>query len=150
MGLVLTGAQSIGSSNSHAAEDGSLLKPTDPKIISLGEQIYADNCAACHGVDLEGQDNWRQRNTDGSLRAPPHDKTGHTWHHTDDILFGLTKLGAAQLMGIEGFKTSMPIYEDTLSDSEIIAVLSFIKSRWPEEIRARHDQMNASHAKANK
>ncbi|TNE39067.1 MAG: cytochrome c, partial [Sphingomonadales bacterium] len=33
-------------------------------------------------------------------------------------------------------------YADTLSDAEIIAVLSYIKSTWPEEIRARHDDLN--------
>jgi mono/diheme cytochrome c family protein len=31
----------------------------------------------------------------------------------------------------------MPAYKDTLSDREIWAVLAYIKSRWPEEIRER-------------
>jgi mono/diheme cytochrome c family protein len=36
----------------------------------------------------------------------------------------------------------MPAFEDVLDDADIVAVLSFIKSTWPEEIRKRHDRMN--------
>jgi len=35
----------------------------------------------------------------------------------------------------EGVKSAMPGFQDILSDADIWAVLSFIKSRWPEEIR---------------
>ena len=36
----------------------------------------------------------------------------------------------------------MPAYEGTLSDEQIIAVLSYIKSTWPKEIREYHDHLN--------
>ena len=45
-----------------------------------GFNNYQEYCASCHGVNLEGQANWRSRNQDGTLPAPPHDETGHTWH----------------------------------------------------------------------
>ncbi len=77
--------------------------------------------------------NWHQRNTAGYLRAPPHDETGHTWHHNDKLLFELTKFGPKVTAG-EDYKTHMPAYEGVLSDNEIIAVLSYIKSTWPEEV----------------
>ena len=35
----------------------------------------------------------------------------------------------------------MPAFGQTLSDAEIWAVLAFIKSRWPEEIRARQAEI---------
>jgi len=35
----------------------------------------------------------------------------------------------------------MPVYEGILTDKEIIAVLSYIKSTWPEDIKAMHDEM---------
>jgi mono/diheme cytochrome c family protein len=38
----------------------------------------------------------------------------------------------------------MPVYRDQLSDEDIVAVLSWIKSRWPAGVRAKHDQINAS------
>ena len=49
-----------------------------------GFNNYQEYCASCHGVNLEGQANWRSRNQDGTLPAPPHDETGHTWHRVEN------------------------------------------------------------------
>ena len=112
--------------------------------VQLGSVLYDEQCASCHGRNLEGQPNWHKRDQDGYLPAPPHDETGHTWHHTDKDLFEMTKYGIQAFAG-EGYKTRMPIYKDILSDSEIIAVLSFIKSRWPAEvIQIHNEQVNSS------
>ena len=54
------------------------LNTTDNSVIVNGKKIYADNCASCHGVNLEGQKNWMSRLPDGLMPAPPHDETGHT------------------------------------------------------------------------
>lgn len=116
------------------------IDPDDRDKVALGARVYADSCAACHGANLEGQPNWRQRRSDGRLPAPPHDASGHTWHHPDAQLFALTKYGPAALAG-GGYQSDMPAYEGVLSDAEIWAVLSYIKSRWPQQIRARHDSM---------
>jgi len=123
-------------------EQVSLLKPGNAPIVARGEQIYTENCASCHGANLEGQPNWRVPGENGRLPAPPHDATGHTWHHTDEVLFGLTKYGAAKFAGLKNYETDMPVYEDVLSDEEIVAVLSYIKAQWPRDIRQRHDQLN--------
>ena len=117
------------------------LAPSDPHVIALGETIYGDHCAVCHGINLEGQPNWRQRNEDGRLPAPPHDASGHTWHHPDAQLFDMMKHGIAAIAGGD-YQTDMPIYEDVLSDDEVIAVLSYIKSTWPPEVQAQHDSLN--------
>ncbi|WP_320414783.1 cytochrome c [Palleronia sp. THAF1] len=109
--------------------------------MARGQEVYADNCAACHGANLEGQPNWRAPGADGRLPAPPHNATGHTWHHDGDTLFRLTKYGAGALIGDPDYESNMPIYEDVLTDDEIIAVLSYIKSTWPRDIRDRHDVM---------
>ena len=119
-----------------------LLTPDDDKVVALGQDIYANQCAACHGARLEGHPDWRIRGADGLLPAPPHDATGHTWHHDDATLFTLTKFGLAGLMENAPL-SGMPAYEGMLSDEEIIAVLSFIKSTWPDDIRAYHDALNA-------
>jgi len=106
--------------------------------LNEGKLLYANNCASCHGANLEGQENWRISNDDGILPAPPHDETGHTWHHDDDLLFSYTKLGGAELLkqkGMTGFASGMPGFKDILTDSEIVAVLDFIKSTWPIEIQ---------------
>lgn len=117
------------------------LRPGDSALVAAGKTVYATHCASCHGPALEGQPNWRVRTADGRLPAPPHDPSGHTWHHPDGQLFALTKYGPARLIG-DGYESDMPGYEGILSDREIVAVLSFIKSTWPPEIRERHDMIN--------
>ena len=119
-----------------------VLRPGDAALVSLGEDVYAAHCASCHGADLSGQENWQTRNANGRLPAPPHDETGHTWHHADEVLFQLTKYGPAALVGGD-YESDMPAYDEVLSDREIVAVLSYIKSRWPEDVQARHDEINA-------
>ncbi|MDA0655417.1 MAG: cytochrome c [Proteobacteria bacterium] len=117
------------------------LNYTDKVTVVSGRKLYIKHCASCHGTKLEGQTNWRTRKPDGRLPAPPHDVSGHTWHHPDQQLFTLTKFGPAKIVGGD-YQTDMPSYEKTLSDDEILAVLAFIKSTWPEHVRERHDQIN--------
>ena len=124
------------------------LHPDDPQVVRVGARIYAQQCAACHGVRGEGQPEWRERGPDGLLPAPPHDPSGHTWHHPDTQLFAITKFGLARLIDQPDYKTAMPIYDGVLSDDEIVAVLSWIKAQWPSDVRARHDQINESARKA--
>ena len=116
-------------------------KPDDADVVALGKTIYAEHCASCHGVKLEGEPNWRERKPSGRLPAPPHDETGHTWHHDDAALFHMTKFGPQYVAGAE-YESDMPSFDGVLSDKEIIAVLSYIKSTWPAEARATHDEIN--------
>ncbi|WP_297020120.1 cytochrome c [Thalassospira sp.] len=121
------------------------LRPDDLQLVAFGKKVYDANCASCHGAKLQGEANWRERGADGMLPAPPHDETGHTWHHPDAVLFALTKYGPAAMAGGD-YKSAMQGYDGVLSDEEIIASLSYIKSRWPREVVARHDQINQSAA----
>lgn len=107
----------------------------DPAQLALGEKVYAQHCAACHGANLEGQPDWRKRLPNGRLPAPPHDDSGHTWHHPDEVLFGITKHGLVPPYAPKGYESDMPAFAGTLSDAEIRAVLAFIESRWSAEVR---------------
>ena len=78
------------------------------------------------------------------LPAPPHDETGHTWHHDSTTLFGLTKYGVGEMIGDPDYVSNMPAYEGVLADDEIIAVLSYIKSTWPANVRATQDERDAA------
>jgi mono/diheme cytochrome c family protein len=118
------------------------LYPKDDSIVSTGKEIYLQYCASCHGEQLQGQSNWRQRDTAGYLPAPPHDESGHTWHHPDTYLFLMTKYGIEKIIGKE-YPNNMPAYEGKLTDKEIIAVLSYIKSTWPKELQTQHDLINS-------
>ena len=101
-----------------------------------GRALYDEHCAACHGAKLEGQPDWQRRRADGRLPAPPHDASGHTWHHADADLFVMTKHGITPFAP-PGYQSDMPAFAGTLSDDEIRAVLVYIKSTWPPEIQAR-------------
>ena len=115
--------------------------PTNAALTTQGKKLYADHCAECHGVKLEGQPNWTKRDSEGKLPAPPHDASGHTWHHSDELLFTLTKLGVGAIAG-PNYPTNMPTYSDVMSDQEIIAIIAFIKSTWPLEIQEAQSRTN--------
>lgn len=122
------------------------IDPDDARRVTLGRTVYAAQCASCHGAQLEGQPDWRTRLPGGRMPAPPHDASGHTWHHPDEVLFGIVKEGV-QKYAPPGYQSDMPAYAGVLSDEEIGAVLSYIKSTWPAEIRRRHDALGPrSHA----
>lgn len=109
------------------------IDPGDEALVALGESVYADHCAACHGPELEGAPNWREPLPGGGLPAPPHDMSGHTWHHADGQLFAIVKYGGAA-QSPEGFTSAMPGFETLLSDREIAAAVSYIQSHWPLEV----------------
>ena len=120
----------------------------DKIAVKIGKKIYQQNCASCHGISLEGQVGWQDQIIEGKRLAPPHDETGHTWHHPDEVLFNMTKYGLEALIGRD-YPNNMPIYEDILSDGELLAVLAYIKSTWSQRVIKIHDQINENHT-ANK
>ena len=107
--------------------------------IAKGHALYAVQCARCHGKNLEGQPNWQTPLPNGRLPAPPHDETGHTWHHTDKALAGITKLGLKPFAG-DNYESDMPAFGAILSDEEIEAILTYIKSTWPEREQTYQQQ----------
>ncbi|NRB05896.1 MAG: cytochrome c [Rhodobacteraceae bacterium] len=116
--------------------------------IEVGRALYQEQCAACHGANLEGQPNWRSPNEDGTLPAPPHDETGHTWHHDNQLLFDYTKLGgraALEARGVPDFNSGMPAFEGSLTDEEIWDILAYIRSTWPQREREVQASRNPQH-----
>lgn len=142
IGLAVYGGLMVAGQDDDAAAD-IRLNPGDATLVAEGREIYRDACASCHGASLEGQPNWQQRKADGRLPAPPHDPSGHTWHHPDQLLFLITKHGTEAMVQDPAYVSDMPGFGETLSDRDIVAVLSYIKSTWPPEIQARHDTINA-------
>ena len=112
----------------------------ESKQIAQGQALYAVRCASCHGKNLEGQPNWQTPLPNGRMPAPPHDKSGHTWHHADKALAGVTKLGLKPFAG-DSYESDMPAFGAILSDDEIDAILTYIKSTWPERERAYQEQI---------
>jgi mono/diheme cytochrome c family protein len=112
-----------------------------PADLALGRRVYEQHCAACHGAKLEGQPDWRTRLPNGRMPAPPHDDSGHTWHHPDHVLFGITKHGLVPPYAPAGYASDMPAFAGKLSDEEIRAVLAYIASSWSGEIRKLRAEM---------
>ena len=141
--LVAVGAVAgISALTTGASAPGQLLAYDDAAVIAFGQTVYAENCAACHGADLEGEPDWRTPDADGFLPAPPHDPTGHTWHHPDAQLMQIVTLGTAAVVG-QGYQSRMPGFGDVLSAAEIAATLAYIKSTWPRHIIETHNEINA-------
>ena len=109
--------------------------------MAAGEALYRTHCASCHGANLEGQPDWRTRLPTGRLPAPPHDPSGHTWHHPDAVLLQIVREGPAFYASL-GVQTDMPAFGTLLSEGDIAAVIAYIKSTWPAEIQARQAQTN--------
>ena len=138
---VLIAAMVGGCGDSGTPGDDRRADASDPAKVALGEAIYAQQCASCHGAKLEGQPDWRKRLANGRMPAPPHDESGHTWHHPDRVLFGITKNGLVPPYAPKDYVSDMPAFGDKLSDEDIWAVLAYIKSHWksPEVLGARAD-----------
>ena len=116
--------------------------PDNPRQVALGKSAYDRTCAYCHGTRLEGQPSWQEKLPNGRMPAPPHDASGHTWHHPDPVLFGITKYGLVPgKYAPPGYQSDMSAFGGVLSDEEIWAVLAYIKSSWPQDIRRAQREM---------
>jgi len=122
--------------------------PGDTQQVARGKAVYTQHCAACHGTKLEGQPNWREKLPTGRVPAPPHDASGHTWHHPDSVLFGITKHGLVPgKYAPPKYESDMPAFSGKLSDEEIWAVLAYLKSTWPDKIRAAQAEITRDGAR---
>ena len=91
---------------------------TDTSFDGEGLALYAANCQVCHG-DREGEG--------ATGGAPPHNGTGHTWHHPDAQLVDWVLNGK--------FPGAMPSFEARLTEEQIDTILSYIRSWWSTEQR---------------
>lgn len=120
----------------------------DNRDLANGQALYVAHCASCHGINLEGQPDWRTPDENGILPAPPHDETGHTWHHDDQLLFDYTKQGGAKALatrGVMGFTSGMPRFDETLTDEAIWDILAYIRSTWPARVQEIQKGRNTPH-----
>lgn len=86
---------------------------------------------------MEGAPDWRRPGPDGLYPAPPHDETGHTWHHGDGMLSDYVQRGGQAVLDDLGvsFTSGMPGFGDILGNDEIEAILAYIRSTWPAHIQ---------------
>ena len=107
----------------------------DSQRVDAGRRVYAAQCAACHGPRGEGQPDWDRPNAAGELPAPPHDRNGHTWKHSDAMLYRIVKSGWRDPFN-KTQRLTMPAFGQTLSPKEIHEVLEYLKTMWTPEQRS--------------
>ncbi len=112
--------------------------------LAAGQALYEANCAACHGINGEGEPNWKAPDANGIYPAPPHDGSGHTWHHADALLLQVIRDGS----GVPNSK--MPPYGAILSPAQTEEVLGYIKTFWAQDEREFQQQMTQQWEELNK
>lgn len=89
--------------------------------VNQGAVLFLDNCAACHGAQAQGAENWMQPDAAGVRGAPPLNGSGHAWHHSLDSLVQTITQG----------RGAMPASKGILTEEQIIATLAWTQSLWP-------------------
>jgi mono/diheme cytochrome c family protein len=128
-----------------AAASAHIADADDIPTVIHGRQLYVLRCATCHGRALQGQPLWQLIDENAGRRAPAQDETGHTWQHADEDIFHMIKYGrfAATPPQAHSF---MPAFSTMLGDDEILAVMAFIKARWPLGLRVSQALLNPGYA----
>lgn len=136
-------AAGCGGASSPSRQDAPLDRPAPTRLptpeepaAARGAALYAEHCASCHGVNGEGEPDWKVARPDGSLPAPPHDSSGHTWHHPDAELLRILAEGGTVYFP----ESTMPGFAEILSKEEREDVLAFLKTLWGPEERAEQQR----------
>lgn len=106
----------------------------DPEVVARGEQLYAASCVQCHGGPTGGQI---------SDIPPRHNAQGHTWHHADCLLTDIVLDGFPPRPGATGDEI-MPAFGDELTDADVDAILTYVKTWWTDEQRRSQAAVTAA------
>ena len=99
--------------------------------VALGKQVYNKSCVGCHLTEGKGNPNWKTPLPSGQFLPPPLNGEGHTWHHPRSFAINQVKYGTIDKGG------AMPAHSKILNDKEIIAVVAYVNSLWPDNIYNR-------------
>lgn len=122
---------------SATSQQVSVMRNQNTAQIQRGHQLFEQNCAACHGSNAQGAENWSKPGPDGRYPPPPLNGTGHAWHHPKRALISTIQHGTIRIGG------SMPAWQGKLSDQDIEDIIAWFQSLWPDELYAawhRRDQ----------
>lgn len=111
-----------------------------PERLKEGEAIFHLHCAGCHGPHAQGENPSKPMGgmkADGSYIAPALNGNGHSWHHPTDVLRRIVTEGSPA----EG--SSMKGFGQTLTTEQIMSVIHYFQSLWPEEVRKEYQKREA-------
>ncbi len=118
-----------------ALATGSAAPAERAQRLDAGRRIYQAQCAACHGARGQGQPGWEGLNAAGEKPAPPHDRTGHTWKHSDAMLYRVVAEGWRDPFN-KTQRLTMPAFGQTLTPQQIRDVVQYLKTLWTPQQRA--------------
>lgn len=98
------------------------------EIVDYGRGLFQQNCARCHGQNAEGTAEWQKPDANGNYPPPPLNGSAHAWHHSIPQLARSIKQGGVRLGGV------MPPFAEQLSDQQVLAVIAYFQSKWPDEL----------------
>ena len=124
MGAMLAAASHV--SIVRAADEAPAL---DSERVESGRAIYGQHCASCHGANAQGAPGWQERDEHGELPAPPHNTEGHTWRHSDAMLYEMVSKGWRDPFN-KTKRLTMPAFSEALSPEQIRAVILYLKTLW--------------------
>ena len=111
----------------------------DPEAIAKGEELFAKNCASCHGVKAVGPGvDWRKKTADGRFPPPPLNGSAHAWHHDPKLLDRIIAEGG-KMYG-KSYDGWMPAFGDRLEAADRLAIIKYLHSLWPEKVQKRYDK----------
>ena len=108
--------------------------PPAPEEVKAGRLIYQQSCASCHGSRGNATANWEEPNALGNLPPPPHDSDGHTWKHSDAMLYRMVSEGWRDPFN-KSEELTMPAFKGQLSPDQIRDVITYLKTLWTSEQR---------------
>ena len=100
---------------------------SDQQIV-VGQQVFKQNCAACHGEQAQGTLEWRKRDANGNLPPPPLNGAAHAWHHPMSVLLRTIERGGVPLGG------TMPAFANQLVQEDRLAAIAYFQDFWSDEI----------------
>ncbi|VAW46039.1 Cytochrome c, class IC:Cytochrome c, class I [hydrothermal vent metagenome] len=131
--LILSTGASAQSDLLHAAPHKDMPNTTErwysAQDIQKGQQVFKQNCAACHGDKAQGiVKDWRAELPNGKYPAPPLNGSAHAWHHRLKALDGTIQRGGIPIGG------TMPAFKDKLTRHERLQAIAYFQSFWSDNI----------------
>ena len=99
-----------------------------PELVNTGNHLFQQHCASCHGANAEGTREWKKTDANGNYPPPPLDGSAHAWHHS------LAQLARSIRQGGKPYGGTMPAFGEQFDDRQLLALIAFFQSKWPDEI----------------
>lgn len=98
--------------------ESTLTAQVSPDVVATGAELYAANCAECHGIDLRGTD-----------RGPSHLSIVYEPNHHSDAVFLLAVRNGVRAHHWD-FGPMLPV--EGLSDDEVSAIVAYVRDNQAE------------------